>query len=141
MGKENIMENMEIKIEPERVLFQKNLIVIEESKTKRRRILYKDIVFAYIRTLDDVTGEYQTLEITDITGRTDGELVLYDREHRKWIIRADRTGQKAGALFEGLCTHAPYILAGGQDWFDCSKEEDFEMVREMVELMRECSRQ
>lgn len=135
------MENMEIKIEPEKVLFQKNLIVIEESKTGRHRILYKDIVFTYIRIRDDKTGEYQALEITDITGRTDGELVLYDREHRKWVIRADRTGQKAGALFEELCIHAPYVLAGGQDWFDCTSKQDFEMVGEMVELMRECSRQ
>lgn len=135
------MENMEIGIAPEKVLFQKNLIVIEESKTRRHRILYKDIVFTYIRTRDDKTGEYQAPEITDVTGRMDGELILYDREHRKWIIRTDRTGQKAGVLFEELCAHAPYVLAGGQDWFDCSSKEDFEMVREMVELMRECSRQ
>lgn len=132
------MENLEIRIMPEKVLFRENCIIITDSENGRYRILYKDIIYAYIRIQDSDTGECLAPEITDITKETDGELILYDNERRQWIIRTDRTREKAGMLFEKLCIHVPYILAGGQDWFNCSQEEDFKMIGQMAEIMREC---
>lgn len=69
----------------------------------------------------------------------DGEIVLYDRQHTKWVIQTDQIKEKAGTLLKDLCVHAPYIVVGSQDWFDGSDEKDFGMVGDMVSLMRECS--
>lgn len=132
------MEGLEIRIAPEKVIFRKNHIAVAEPETGRNRIFYKDIVRAYIR-IHDETGGYLEPEIMDIARDTEGELVLCaGKGNGRWIIRTDRTGQKAGALFEALCLHAPYILAGGQEWFDGLDEEDFGTVGRMVDIMREC---
>lgn len=134
------MENLKTKIMPEKVLFQENSIDVIEPETGKYRIAYEDIVYAYIRIRNREEENCLKPEITEITKETDGELILYDREHRQWVIGTDRVGKKAGTLFEELCIHVPYILAGGQDWFDCSEEKDFEMIGQMVNLMRACSR-
>lgn len=135
------MENLEIRVMPEKLLFRRNFVLMTGPDTGKYQISYKDIIFTYIRIRDGETGHYLEPEIADITGEMEGEWILCDKEHRRWIVRTDRMGQKAGALFKELCIHAPYVLAGGQDWFDCSAEQDFETVRQMVGLMRECSRQ
>lgn len=135
------MENLETRIKPDKISFRKNFIMIKELKTGKYRILYKDIVLAKIRVKGDEEGSYQEPEITDITGNMEGDLILYDRQHTRWVIQPDRTGKKAGELLKELCIHAPYIMVGNQDWFDCSEEADFEMVGQMVSLMRECGRE
>lgn len=134
------MESLRTKIMPEKVLFQKNFINVIEPETGKYRIAYEDIVYAYIRIRDREGGNCLEPDITEITKETDGELIIYDREHRQWVIGTDRIRKKAGTLFEELCIRAPYILAGGQDWFDCSEKKDFEMIGQMVNLMRVCSR-
>lgn len=134
------MENLEIRIVPRELLFRKRFITMTDEKTVKHRIFYKDIVLAYLQIWDEKAGCYLEPEITDITGDMEGNLILYDRQHCKWVIQTDQTGRKAGALLEELCIHAPYIMMGSQDWFDCSEEKDFEIIGQMVKTMRECGR-
>lgn len=133
------MEHSEIRIAPEKVLFRRNLMIITESETRRYKVPYKEIVYTYIRIWDDRKERCLTPEITDITQKMDGEWIFHDRENRKWTVLTHRMKEGAGALFKELCIHAPYVMAGGQDWFDSSEEKDMETVRQMVELMRKCT--
>ncbi len=137
-GKENAMENLEIRIAPERVLFRRSLMIITESETRKYRIPYKEIVYTYIRIWDDKEEQYLTPEIADITRKMEGEWIFHDRENWKWTILTHRLEERAGLLFKELCVHAPYVMAGGQDWFDSWEEQDMEEVGKMVELMRKC---
>lgn len=134
------MKELEIRMMPEKILFRKKHMVIVVSAAEKYQIPFSDIVWAYIRTGEDETGESREPELAEITEDTEGELILYDSRHIKWVIRTDKTGRQAGSLLKELCIHAPYIAAGGQDWFDLSEEPDFGMIEEMVSVMRECSK-
>ena len=135
------MENLENRIMPEKILFRKSFISLVEQERVKYRIPYKDIVVARIRVWDDKAKCYQEPEITEITGDMEGELVLYDRQHIQWVIQTDQSGRKAGSLLEELCIHAPYIMMGSQDWFNCSEEEDYKIIEQMVRTMRMCSKE
>lgn len=131
------MENWETVSIPEKIIFHKSSIVMTEPGAGRHQIPYQNIVLAYIKVWDDDAGSYLEPEITEITPQMDGELILYDKEKKRWVIRTDKAGKKAGALLEELCIRAPYIIAGGQGWFDRSLESDYEMAGQMVGLMAE----
>lgn len=131
------MENLETVCIPEKIVFYKNSITMAEKGKGTHRISYQDVVLAYLKVWDEVSGSYQEPEITEITPEMDGEMILYDKGHKRWIIRTEKAGKKAGALLEELCIHAPYIMVGGQDWFDRSLESDFETIGQMVGLMTE----
>lgn len=134
------MRESETKILPEKILFRKGHTVLEVSPAEKYRIPYREIVWAYVRTGGDGPDGSREPELADITENTEGELILHDRQRRRWVIGTGRAGRKAGALLKELCLHAPYIAAGGQEWFDHSEEADFSAVEEMVRLMRECGR-
>lgn len=134
------MRESETKIMPGKVLFRKSQIVLEISSAEKYRIPYREIVWAYVRTKGDEPGGGREPELAEITEETEGELIIYDRQRHRWMIGTGRAGKKAGALLKELCIHAPYIVAGGQEWFDHSGEADFSAVEEMVRLMRECGR-
>lgn len=139
-GKETGMGEAENQITPVRVIFGKNYMTAGVSQREEYRIFYKDIIWAYISVPDDETGECIKPDIADITDGTNGELVVWDKKRRRWIFRTDQIGETAGSLLEKLCMNAPYIVAGGQDWFDISDKAEFDMIREMVKVKRACSR-
>ena len=41
-------------------------------------------------------------------------------------------------MLEELTMHAPYILAGGQEWFDEHDEKQFSEIGKMVGIMQGC---
>ena len=116
--RENGMKDLETKMIPEKILFRKNHIVMETSQKEKCRIFYKDIVWAYIETKEINSEGIREPGLADITENTKGDLVFYDRLHCRWIVRTDKMNKEAGALLIELCMHAPYIAAGGQEWFD-----------------------
>ena len=127
-------------ITPERIVFGKSFIAAKTPQGERHRIFYKDIIWAYISVPDDRAGCCGNPDIADVTEDMEGTLVVYDKERCRWIFRTDQTGQTAGGLLKELCIHAPYIVAGGQDWFDISNKADFDMIRQMVKVKRACGR-
>lgn len=133
------MKELEIRMVPEKIFFGKDHIVMAAAETKKYWIPYRDIIWAYIRTKEDRPGEDREPELAEITEDTEGELILYGSQHFRWIVQTEKTGREAGALLKELCMHAPYIAAGGQDWFDPSEGNDLGMIEEMVRVMRECS--
>ena len=134
------MKESEIKIEPEKIFFRNSGIMMEVSQNEKCRIPYRDIVWAYVKTGKDGEEKHGEPGLADITESTKGDLIVYDRRHFGWTIGTGRVDREAGALLKELCLHAPYIVAGGQDWFDDSEDTDFGMVEEMVELMRACGK-
>lgn len=134
------MKALEIRKMPKKIFFGKDYMVITVSIAERYRILYSDITWAYVKTGGEKPGEDREPKLWEITEDTEGELILYGGRPFKWIIQTDKMGRKAGALLKELCLHAPYIAAGGQDWFDPSGEADFGMVEKMVSIMLECSK-
>lgn len=132
------MEDFEKRIEPDQIIFGKSFMTAEKSQGEKYRIFYKDIVWAYISVQNDRTGCWEEPDIADVTEDLDGELVVCDRKRCRWVMQTDRSGQTAGSLLKKLCISAPYIVAGGQDWFDISKKPDFDMVRQMVKVKRAC---
>ncbi len=134
------MEESENRITPERIIFGKSFITAKAPQSERYRIFYKDIIWAYISVPDDRTGDCENPDIADVTEEMEGTLVVCDKKRCRWIFQTDRTGQTAGSLLKKLCIHAPYIVAGGQDWFDITQTADFDMVRQMVKVKRACGR-
>ena len=134
------MGESENRITPERIVFGKSFIAAKTPQGERHRIFYKDIIWAYISVPDDRSGCCENPDIADVTENMEGTLVVYDKEQCRWIFRTDQTGQRAGGLLKELCIHAPYIVAGGQDWFDISNKADFDMIRQMVKAKRACCR-
>lgn len=134
------MKDLENRISPEKIIFRKNHITVKVSQREIYRIFYRDLVWTYIRTFHTQDGNYEEPGIEDITEDTEGELVLCDKMRCSWIIETDQIGQKAGEIMRELCMYAPYVLAGGQDWFDRSEEADFDMISEMVKIRRECGK-
>lgn len=134
------MEESENRITPKRIVFGKSFIAADASQKEKYRIFYKDIVWAYISVPNDRTGCCESPDITDVTEDMEGALVVCDKERCRWIFQTDRIGQTAGSLLKKLCLHAPYIVAGGQDWFDITRPADFDMIRQMVKVKRACNR-
>ncbi len=134
------MEESENRITPERIVFGKNFITAGVSREEEYRIWFKDIVWAYVSASDDGTGCYEKPDIADITDDMDGDLVIFDKRRCRWVLRTGGSGQTAGSLLKKLCIHAPYIVAGGQDWFDITEKADFDMVRQMVKVKRACGK-
>lgn len=139
-GKETGMEESEKRIAPERIVFGKSFMTAMAPQGEQYRIFYKDVVWAYIGVPDDETGSCIKPDIVDITDGTEGELVVWDKKRCRWIFRTDQGGETAGSLLKKLCMNAPYIVAGGQDWFDISDKAEFDMIREMVKVKRACCR-
>lgn len=139
-GKETGMEESEKRIAPERIVFGKSFMTAMAPQGEQYRIFYKDVVWAYIGVPDDETGSYIKPDIVDITDGTEGEFVVWDKKRCRWIFRTDQSGETAGSLLAKLCMNAPYIVAGGQDWFDISDKAEFDMIREMVKVKRACCR-
>lgn len=134
------MEESEKRIAPERIVFGESFIAAKAPQGEKYRVFYKDIVWAYIDVPDDKNGGCIKPDIADITDDTEGEFVVWDKKRCRWIFRTDLSGQTAGSLLKKLCVHAPYIVAGGQDWFDITEKADFDMVRQMVKVKRACGR-
>ena len=135
------MEESENRITPKRVVFGKNSITAKVSREEEYRIWFKDIIWAYVASApDDGTGLYGKPDIADITDDMDGALVIFDKKRCRWVLRTGLSGQTAGSLLKKLCIHAPYIVAGGQDWFDITQKADFDMVRQMVKVKRACGK-
>ena len=134
------MGEPEKRITPERIIFGNSFITAELPQGKKCRIFYKDIVWAYIDVADGGTGDYIKPDIADVTEGTEGELVVWDKKRCRWIFRTELSGQTAGSLLKRLCLKAPYIVSGGQDWFDISDKAEFDMVRQMEKIRRTCGR-
>lgn len=132
------MEEVEKRIEPDRVIFGKSFITAEKSQGERYRIFYKDIIWAYVSVPNGRMEDCEKPDIADVTEDMEGELVVCDKKRCRWVIQTDRSGQAAGGLLKRLCLNAPYIVAGGQDWFDISNKQDFDMIRQMVKVKRAC---
>ena len=132
------MENRNITLHPEKISFRKSYVGIKDAAYGNRRIPYKEIVLGYLRVRDQESGGYYKPEITDITRDMDGDLILYDYRHCCFHIRTDLVSETAGAMLGELTMHAPYILAGGQEWFDEYDEKQFAEIGKMVEIMQGC---
>ena len=132
------MEASENHITPERIVFGNRCIAAEAPQGKKYRIFYKDIVWAYIVVPGNGDRDCIKPDIADITDGTEGELVVWDKKRCRWIFRTGVSGETAGSLLKKLCMYAPYIVAGGQDWFDISDQAEFDMVCRMVKTRRGC---
>lgn len=132
------MENKDIMLHPEKISFKRRCIKVKDIVYGECRIPYKEIIMGYVKIWSQESGGCHKPEIIDITEDTDGDLILYDYRHCCFHIQTDLVSETAGAMLGELTMHAPYILAGGQEWFDEHNEEQFAEIGEMVEIMRGC---
>lgn len=131
-------QKLDIILRPQKILFAKRYIEISGGCSGGYRIPYKKIVLACLRIYDKGTDTYYEPEIVNITSDMEGELFLYDTDHCRFKIKTDLAGKTAGAVLLELAIHAPYVLIGGQTWFDVENEMDFAEIGDMVHLMRWC---
>lgn len=134
------MEESEKRVTPERIVFKKSFISARVSLWEEYRIFYEDMVWAYVSVPSGEAEDVQRPDIADITEDVKGDLVVYDRKRCRWVFETDRISQTAGNLLKRLCFYAPYIVAGGQDWFDITDKAEFDMIRQMVKVRRACGR-
>lgn len=134
------MEESEKRITPERIVFKKSFIAARVSLWEEYRIFYEDMVWAYVSVPNGETEDVQRPDIADITEDVKGDFVVYDKKRCRWVFETDRIGQTAGNLLKRLCFYAPYIVAGGQNWFDITDKAEFDMIRQMVKVRRACGR-
>ncbi|MEY8324073.1 hypothetical protein AALB47_09185 [Lachnospiraceae bacterium 54-11] len=118
--------------------FTRNSIKVTDIYSDKYQFPYKEIVFASLSILDKETCEFYEPEITEITKEMKGDLLLYDSHGCKWRFQTDLSGKTAGVVFLELSLHAPYIVLGGQSWFEAENEDDFNEIKNMVSLMRQC---
>lgn len=127
-----------VTLRPEEIRFKKKYMEIRDSQYGICRIPYKEMVLAYINVRDEESDRCYRPDITEITKNMGRDLILYDSQHCCFNIQMDLTEKTAGAVLGELTRHAPYILAGGQEWFDEEDKEQFFRIGEMVEIMRGC---
>ena len=132
------MENKNVILRPEKISFKRSYLGIKDTTYGNRRIPYEEIVLGYLKVPDQESGGCYKPELTEITENMDGDLILYDYRHCCFQIKTDLVSETAGAMLGELTMHAPYILAGGQEWFDEHDERQFAEIGEMVEIMRGC---
>ena len=130
------MEN--VILHQEKISLKRSYIGIKDTRYWNRRIPYKEIILGYLKVWDRESGGYYKPEITEVTRDMDGDLILYDYRHCCFHIRTDLVSETAGAMLGELTMHAPYILAGGQEWFDEYDEKQFAEIGKMVEIMQGC---
>lgn len=135
------MENLSIALKLKEIVLQSRYLNLTDIQEQTYCIPYEELVLAYISIHDTGSGEENSLmkpALEDITEDMDGELVMLDRRHYRWSLQMGLSGKKAGAVLKELSIRAPYMLLGGQTWFDETEEEDFTEVRKMVDIMRAC---
>lgn len=131
-------ENLNITLKPEQIRFTGSGIKIKDSCGGRYKIPYKELVMASVEVFDEDSGIYYEPEITDITEEMEGDLLLYNNQHRLWRIQTDGLDKPTGTLLAELVRYAPYIIVGRQTWLDMEDAAAFAEAGSMVELMREC---
>ena len=129
-------QKTDITLKPEEVRFHKRCIRISDPVSGTYRLPYKEIVSAWLRVREGSNGGMIEPDISEVTDRMEGDLILYDIRRSRWKIQTGRTGRTGGAILLELALCAPYILQGGQRWIDLNDENDFTMAGWMVELMR-----
>lgn len=129
-------EKPDMMLRPERIQIGRSSIQIMDPAAGRHKIPYKEIISACISVKDQGSGIYHEPEITDICESMEGDLILYDRRHRRWRILTDLAEQTAGSIVIQLAVRAPYILLGAQPWIDMEDDEAYAEMITMVETMR-----
>lgn len=129
-------QTINITLKPDELRFDQRCIRISDPDSGTYRVLYKEIVSVRLSVREEAAGRNFEPEISEITDRMGGDLILYDIQHGRWKIQTELTGRTGGALLLELALRAPYILLGGQRWIDMDDENDFIQASRMVELMR-----
>lgn len=141
------MEYVNILLQADRLELDEDAFRITDMQQNRYVIPHEEIVLAYVavyeeETMGNGTRDCYIPELTDMTEDTAGTLVIYNRQQNCFRIGMDSVKtMTAGRVIRKLTRHAPHALFGFQPWVNEYDSGQFEEILEMVDIMKECTRQ
>ena len=125
-----------VTIHAEQISLGESFISITDAQHMKLRLLYSEIIVAYLEVPEGDTGRCYVPEITELSEDMEGCLVLYDRQYSRFEIYMEEEGVTGGYILKQLALHAPYIFLGYEPWLDEHDEKEFAEIKKMVSVMQ-----
>lgn len=141
------MEFVNILLQATQLEIDEAALRIVDMQQNRYVIPHEEIVLAYVAVYEgEIMGkgmrDCYIPELTDMTEDTAGTLVVYNRQQNCFRIGMDSVKMMtAGQVIKKLTRYAPHALFGFQPWVNEYDSGQFEEILEMVDIMKECTRQ
>lgn len=141
------MEFVNILLQATQLEIDEAALRIVDMQQNRYVIPHEEIVLAYVAVYEgEIMGkgmrDCYIPEIMDMTKDMAGILVIYNRQQNCFKIGMDSIKtMTAEWVIDKLTQYAPHALFGFQPWMNEYDGGQFEEILEMVDIMKECTRQ